>query len=67
MSDPPPAKQMALRGKDDVLEGATFRCLSERPGNQVPTGVKAVGRISFLLWPENSNFSFTKQEVALTQ
>ena len=67
MSDPPPAKKMALRGKDDILEGTTFRCLSEFPGNQVPTGVKVVGRMSFLLWPENRHFSSTKQEVALTQ
>ena len=66
MSDPPPAKKMALRGKDDNLEGTTFRSLSEFPGTQVPTGVEVVGRMIFLLRPENRNFSSTKQEIAGT-
>ena len=67
MSYPPQAKKMALRGKDDILEVTTFRCLFEFAGNQVPTGVKFVGKMSFLLRPENRNFSSTKQEAVLTR
>ena len=62
MSEPPP-KKMLLRGKDDVLEGTVFSCVSEFPGNQVPTGVEVVGRMNYLLKPENRKSS-SKQEMA---
>ena len=43
MSYPSQAKKVALSGKDDILAGTTFRCISEFPGNQGPTGVEVVG------------------------